>query len=178
MIIENHPTGGAAVLLYDMHGEYSGGLTALPYGTGVDFLRCEIVWDFSAIIDAASAVRASESWDSIDADVCDAFCKLFPGGLDEQLGVNVGSGMLWKIWGSKPESLERAFDHLLEVTNIQPSGDDDTFDYWPSAMRMLRVFAVDLDELVGGDHLSRYRTLIPNAGSWTEELLAEGKLEK
>jgi hypothetical protein len=29
-----------------------------------------------------------------------------------------------------------------------PSGDDDTFDYWPSGARLLLAFAHDMDELL------------------------------
>jgi hypothetical protein len=46
-----------------------------------------------------------------------------------------------------PGQLESAFSELLAQVSAEPSGDDDTFDYWPSGGRLLLALAVDLDVL-------------------------------
>jgi hypothetical protein len=38
-------------------------------------------------------------------------------------------------------------DPFMDPANYTPGGDDDTFDYWPSGMRLLYQLAIDLDEL-------------------------------
>jgi hypothetical protein len=48
------------------------------------------------------------------------------------------------------EELAAAFESLLGDVSGVPSGDDDTFDYWPSGARMLLAFAEDMDELYAG----------------------------
>ena len=52
------------------------------------------------------------------------------------------------------EDLLQAFYDLLKQVAEEPSGDDTTFDYWPSGARLLLQLAADLDELRGPSGMS------------------------
>lgn len=65
-------------------------------------------------------------------------------------------------------------DPSMDPANYTPGGDDDTFDYWPSGMRLLHALALDLDRLTsnmtdprrgaanpnGERYLERYRQIV------------------
>lgn len=42
-------------------------------------------------------------------------------------------------------------DPSMDPASYTPCGDDDTFDYWPSGMRLLHQLATDLDNLTSGE---------------------------
>ena len=55
----------------------------------------------------------------------------------------------------------------------QPSGDDDVFDYWPSAMDMLWEFAQDLDTIAPDTHKRQVWEVIDEmiqVGAWADYL--------
>lgn len=48
-------------------------------------------------------------------------------------------------WEGDPADFEMALSSLLAQLREGPSGDDDTFDYWPSGVRLARQVAAALD---------------------------------
>lgn len=164
--------GTLSVVLYDMHQEYSGGLASLPGRHSGSQVSCQRIWDFYAISETAFFLRGDQNIEVAEQQTLDAFLALFPE-VAKRHGISDlsdCSGVFWRIQGNL-QGVQRAFMHLLRVTNEAPSGDDDTFDYWPGAMRMLHEFATDLDSVTGNNHfIELYRPLTLLAGEWAEDI--------
>lgn len=176
------------ILLFDPHGEYTGCLAMLPnYAEdykerGVDFsetwVRCQVIWDGYQMTETISHLRVMgvegiQGDDEAERRVTDAFHLMFDDKLDKLIDfATPDSATIWKLSGGI-EGLTRAFNALFTALNIQPSGDDDVFDYWPNTMDMLYAFATDLDELedqlgrdsIGG--LGGYRERVAEMASQT-----------
>jgi len=56
--------------------------------------------------------------------------------------------------------LQLAYRSLLEDVSAPPSGDDDSYDYWPSGCRMVMHFAAELDRLDAGARVAQAREVI------------------
>lgn len=70
-------------------------------------------------------------------------------------------GTLVKLKGTHAE-LEQVFTSYVDGIGA-PSGDDDTFDYWPSAMRQAWEFAIDLESMSEKEQpefINRYYALL------------------
>lgn len=77
-------------------------------------------------------------------------------------------------WAGTQAQADAAFDNLLEQVAHVPSGDDDTFDYWPSGARLLLQIASDLDRIDIGHPKGRRWDA---ACQWIREVLtAKGDL--
>jgi hypothetical protein len=77
----------------------------------------------------------------------------------------------WEIieeWEGTPEEFRQEFEFLMNDLRIPPSGDDTTFDYWPSGVRLAQQLGEALDECHGVRHGYRERV---DALGWT--VLAE-----
>jgi hypothetical protein len=161
-----------AIVLYDMHQEYTGGLESLPYRLSTSHVRCERIWDFYALSETAYYLRGDQNIEVAEEQVLNAFLTLFPD-LAKHHDISDLSdctGAFWRIQGNIM-GINRVFLHLKHQLSDPPSGDDDTFDYWPGAMRMLHELAVDLDSILGSnDFREQYRPLTLLAGEWADDI--------
>lgn len=153
MILNISPITQEIVTLYfEIHGEYTGALRDLQtYSVSSDYIHVSTLFDFDNLTDV------SDMWDALrdNGDVSDTerpdlvqetFDNLFPG-LRKALDIDTTDfGRVWMLSGSRAGH-QRAFRALADALDQRPSGDDDTFDYWPNAMRMLHAMATDLGEL-------------------------------
>jgi hypothetical protein len=88
-----------------------------------------------------------------------------------------GDGAIWKITGSYKQLIEIAdkyADNVLGPGHFGhgPSGDDDTFDYWPGAMEMLQNMVIDLDTIAGGG-TKHYDALRKRYRKWLRDVVQE-----
>lgn len=144
------------LLLWDSHGEYTGTLLrAQGYPSETDepdkdrriaqHVNIDVLFDFDACRDVIESLDGD--LDAAAERAGRAFDDLFPGvaaALDIDLDPPYGT--VWRVTGSI-DGLVRAFRAALEGVSDTPSGDDDTFDYWPGWCRLVEQMAHDLDQL-------------------------------
>jgi hypothetical protein len=127
----------ATVLLGDWHSEYTGEWPKRYGGWPNDWaqVRGIDVFLLQEVHELLSGEELSES----------TLRLLIP--MEENEGYDEISqfSTLWVIEGT-PDGHEMAFIQLLGWLDVQPSGDDDFFDYWPNTMDMVWQYASDLDE--------------------------------
>lgn len=140
------------ILLHDHHREYTGDLDTLTGYTDGKWCRVEVIWDGFAL----ESHRAYLGLPSDDAAIDAAFRQIFGDKLDAFLVDACAEPSMATIWSIMGEGKRRAFDHILNALDTVPTGDDDTFDYWPNTFDMLWEFACDLDEL---ESSTEHRTL-------------------
>lgn len=63
------------------------------------------------------------------------------------------------------DKLPEVFEHILDKVIRTPSGDDDTFDYWPDEVRTAKIIAEDFDRITNKRFyttalVDRYKTLL------------------
>lgn len=166
MILENTDINGPTVLLMDWHGEYTGGLDQVKGYEDGKYCRSHIVWDGYALghVRTRLGIEGDED-DAVNA----AFRSLFADKLDPVLDLASGDASSVYIWEIGGHGIERAFTHLLNALDTVPSGDDDTFDYWPNTMEMLWEFACDLDSI---DSSTSHRDRVHTQGKRIRDELA------
>lgn len=142
MIIRNE-VNRDIILLHDHHREYTGDLDTLTGYTDGKWCRVEVIWDGFAL----ESHRAYLGLPADDAAIDQAFRQIFSDKLDQFLTDACAEPSMATIWSIMGEGKRRAFDHILAALDTVPTGDDDTFDYWPNTMDLLWEFACDLDEL-------------------------------
>jgi hypothetical protein len=62
--------------------------------------------------------------------------------------------MTWQSvqrWTGDAAALSAALHSLVDTLEVPPSGDDDTYDYWPSGVRLALQVAAALDAQLGGE---------------------------
>lgn len=155
MILTPITQHGGSILLQDHHGEYTGSLAGVTYDDG-KWCRALVIWDGFNL----SSVRADLGLPSDDDAIDAAFRTMFDTRLDAFLTENGAEPYNATIWEISGEGMHRAFDQLFNALDTIPSGDDDTFDYWPNTMDMLWEFACDLDTMHStADHRTRVRDM-------------------
>jgi hypothetical protein len=124
----------ATVILGDMHSEYTGNWPK-NYGGWPDdhaYVRGIDIFVLQETYETLSGHELEES----------LLRQLLPGfDPDDELSQY---STIWVVDGS-PGGHDKVFDDLLSWLDVQPSGDDDFFDYWPNTMDMAWVYAKDLD---------------------------------
>lgn len=146
MIIRNK-VNRDIILLHDHHLEYTGTLDHIPpYDGEGSWCRVTMVWNGYELESTRSYLGLPEG-DDADAIIDAAFRQIFGTTLDAFLEANSATPSTAHIWSIMGEGKRRAFDWILNALDTVPSGDDDTFDYWPNTFDMLWEFACDLDEL-------------------------------
>jgi hypothetical protein len=84
-------------------------------------------------------------------------------------------------WKGEPPQIEAALASLMDKLEISPSGDDDTFDYWPSGVRLALMVAEALDAQLGGERQAdvrrRIRTVLHAIGYTPDEVGLGGYLD-
>ena len=119
------------VLLYDLHSSYTEMFQDPTWRPG--FARSFTVVDFWQVDETGGFVTVK----------ADKLIAEYNGFIDPQLGF----GSLYSVHGSIADH-RKLFTEFATACNEGPiGGDDDTFDYWPSAMDMLEVYARDLAKL-------------------------------
>lgn len=177
MILTPITQHGGSILLHDHHGEYTGELANLARYEDGKHLRCLVIWDGYNLSSVRTALGLSDDDSIIDA----AFHTIYGDKLDAFLADNYSSPYQATIWEISGEGIRRAFDYLLNALDTVPSGDDDTFDYWPNTMDMLWEFARDLDAM---HSTTEHRTLVHDMAKrihqtlldtdWGRESIAQG----
>lgn len=66
---------------------------------------------------------------------------------------------IWRVQGT-PEQVEAWFSGLVDELAEPPSGDDTTYDYWPSGVRLAIQVAEVLDSGIPGDHTERLKQAV------------------
>ena len=152
-----HPDHGQATFVLNAgHAEYT-----LPEGhTG----KHEAVDDHALV---------ATIWDPHNLSVCDE--GLF--GNDDDRLLQAAKLVLQPVLDNKATNWDPTWENLYVVyarragcerllkgllaDMTDPGGDDDVFDYWPSACRMAHAFASDLDRLTGKDiYTALYRNML------------------
>jgi hypothetical protein len=83
-------------------------------------------------------------------------------------------------WRGEPAAVEAALASLMDKLEVPPSGDDDTYDYWPSGVRLALQVAKALDAQLGGRRKAevqrRIREVLEITGREPDEVRLEGDL--
>jgi hypothetical protein len=83
-------------------------------------------------------------------------------------------------WTGEPAQIEAALASLMDKLEVPPSGDDDTYDYWPSGVRLALQVAEALDTQLGGERKAdvqrRIRTVLEITGYEADEVRLDGYL--
>jgi hypothetical protein len=166
--------GYFSLLLFDYHGEYTGTLGSIYAPEDNAHAEARIVFDPHRLEDLLEARLHLHglSYDhparEVLAPLMTQIAKLVFGEriYDAIVAENgedaIPGGYHWLIEGNR-EGLIRIFEQLLKaLSNLDParveygsygtpSGDDDTYDYWPNTMDMLWAFALDLVNITDSD---------------------------
>lgn len=145
----------ATILLHDTHLEYGSTLIGREgrWDDGSNY-NGDLIWDHYDLEEVAHGVITDDGQDPATL----AFNLIF-GRHREGLGLH-GDDLplhVLKLEGTI-QGLRGAFDRLADALDTVPTGDDDSFDYWPNTMETLARFANDLATL--GDKAPTERALM------------------
>src|ERR1700734_1259194 len=125
----------------DMHGEYQ--------------LRTTELRGHHSTARVSVIIDAHRLREFMGEDVTEIYLSSMPQKLQGVFGSSEVD--VWELWGSYTQLLavfddfcDEIFKPAYEVmgmTITTPSGDDDTYDYWPTAMTVAWQLACDLDEV-------------------------------
>jgi len=118
---------------------------------------CRVVWD-------PSEAELDEAGEAVPTEALEAVRSRVMRGDD----IDFGWETVLDVECSRA-ALEAETERLLHDVEVAPSGDDQTFDYWPSGARLLR----DLAEVLGGDWPARAEKATRAAAAETEEWAGE-----
>jgi hypothetical protein len=124
----------ATVILGDMHSEYTGNWPKRYGGWPDDWAQVRGV-DVFVLQEAHETLSGEELPEST--------LKLLLPGFETDDEISQYS-TIWLVDGT-PGGHDEVFAELLGWLDVQPSGDDDFFDYWPNTMDMAWQYASDLD---------------------------------
>jgi hypothetical protein len=124
----------ATIILGDWHSEYTGNWPKRYGGWPDDWAQVRGIDVF--VLQEVHEVLSGE-------ELPESTMKLLLPGFESDGEISQYS-TIWAIDGT-PGGHEEAFCELLGWLDVQPSGDDDFFDYWPNTMEMLWEYAKDLD---------------------------------
>lgn len=146
------------LLICDYHKEY-----ALP---DIPELRVETIYDPYALSDLLNDNDAT----------LEALFNAFPQELKDEMGDEHNT--IYKTHGSYALHLEMLHQFTKQIFLSATGGDDDTFDYWPTAIGIARQLAKDLDEIMAttihtDDLYSAYQSYVIEFGrvpeyAWSE----------
>jgi hypothetical protein len=80
--------------------------------------------------------------------------------------------LTWEVihlFEGEPEALLAGLDALIESLYLEPHGDDDAYDYWPSGVRL----AMEVDAALGGPRAERIREVALFGANGRAEILAK-----
>jgi hypothetical protein len=81
-------------------------------------------------------------------------------------------------WNGDRAAIEAGLTTLLEEVGVAPSGDDDTFDYWPSGCRYALSIAARLDDEWVAKVEEIVRTVIVGMDDFADELFDKVGIER
>jgi hypothetical protein len=178
VLIENNPEHNQiSLLLFDGHGEYTGGLqfhqahnddgVLIPHAYNVT-----TIWDAFEMQEVQEALGKARDMGEFtgEGELAETFDRLFPGLLTTYAGgySDAEWGTWLKINGTR-EELGKVFAELLDALREPPSGDDSVYDYWPSGADLAWVMALDLDAAGVGnaDHLEAITEVVTEVAKAT-----------
>lgn len=131
---------GLTICLFDFHQEY---LWPVPQNSRV---RCRTVVDFSLL---------AELCKKRDRAIAAALMVAIPRAVFDNGGGDCEFGAVSELYGTHDDLAEYLWQcaDLLFADGDTPSGDDDTYDYWPKSLDVLQTFARDLDSATGTTRL-------------------------
>lgn len=161
--------------LTEYHGEYpiDADIYRTPLKTNGFSARVECIWNGFEVGEAARAFGGDEdSITSSDDDKMEPM--LFPD--LRKTPEDPAIGHIYRLQGDLTQLNDIFTRYLREVGNGPSGGDDDTFDYWPSAFEMLWAFAKDLDKINGNkaatdDVRAAFRKILKKGNNleWAED---------
>lgn len=136
----------AYVLLADCHAEYTSQWPK-TYGRWPEGYAYVRDINVSQIEEAREVLTGNPSWQGGDEDEWNKVWEFLLPGFAATLEMTPLNNYshIWMIEGDI-RGHQAAFAELLGWLDVQPSGDDDFFDYWPNTMDMLWHYASDLDQ--------------------------------